>query len=63
MIPKSIVNRLEASADPSREGIAICAEQLNELATIPGVSGANIIASTDLSLIPSAVAEAGFTGQ
>lgn len=62
MIPKSIVKRLEASADPRQEGIAICAEQLTELATIPGVSGANIITSTDLSLIPSAIAEAGLPG-
>jgi methylenetetrahydrofolate reductase (NADPH) len=63
MIPDSIVNRLETSADPLREGVAICSEQLAELATIPGVNGANIMASTDLSLIPSAIAEAGLGGQ
>ena len=63
MIPDSIVNRLEASADPLREGVAICSEQLAELATIPGVTGANIMASTDLSLIPTAIAEAGLGGQ
>jgi methylenetetrahydrofolate reductase (NADPH) len=63
MIPDSIVNRLETSADPLREGVAICSEQLTELATIPGVNGANIMASTDLSLIPSAIAEAGLGGQ
>jgi methylenetetrahydrofolate reductase (NADPH) len=63
MIPDSIISRLEASADPLREGVAICSEQLAELATIPGVTGANIMASTDLSLIPAAIAEAGLAGQ
>lgn len=63
MIPDSIVSRLEASDDPLREGVVICSEQLAELATIPGVSGANIMASTDLSLIPAAIAEAGLSGQ
>ncbi len=59
MIPDSIITRLEKSADPLQEGVAICAEQMAELATIPGISGANIMASTDLSLIPSAIAKAG----
>ncbi len=59
MIPDAVIERLEASADPLQEGVAICAEQLAELATIPGISGANIMASTDLSLIPSAIAAAG----
>jgi len=63
MIPDSIVTRLEKSADPLQEGVAICTEQLAELATIPGVSGANIMASTDLSLIPLAIAEAGLARQ
>ena len=56
MVPDSIVERLEASTDPLKEGVAICSEQLAELATIPGVNGANIMASTDLSLIPTAIA-------
>jgi methylenetetrahydrofolate reductase (NADPH) len=63
MIPDSIVQRLEASADPLQEGVTICAEQLAKLATIPGVSGANIMASTDLSLISAAIAEAGLGRQ
>lgn len=55
MIPKSLVKRLKNADDPRREGIAICAEQLTELATIPGVSGANIIAWTDLAMIPMVI--------
>ena len=63
MIPDSLVNRLETSADPLQEGVAICSEQLAELATIPGVSGANIMASTDLSMIPTAIAAANLPGR
>jgi methylenetetrahydrofolate reductase (NADPH) len=54
-IPDSLVHRLEKAGDSRQEGIAICAEQLTQLATMPGVSGANVIASTDLAMIPEAV--------
>ena len=54
-IPASIVTRLEEASDPNQEGIDICAEQLNELAQIPGVSGAHIIASNSVLNIPAAV--------
>lgn len=58
-VPDGLVERLESASDPKAEGIQICVEQLRELAEIPGVSGANIVASTDLSMIPEAVAAAG----
>ena len=54
-IPASIVTRLEEASDPNQEGIDICAQQLNELAQIPGVSGAHIIASNSVLNIPAAV--------
>jgi methylenetetrahydrofolate reductase (NADPH) len=57
-IPDSLVQRLERAKDPREEGLAICAEQLTQLATIPGVSGANIIATTDLAMIPEVIAAA-----
>jgi methylenetetrahydrofolate reductase (NADPH) len=62
-IPDSLVERLAQSPDPKQEGVAICAEQLAELATIPGVSGANIMASTDLSMIPAAITAANLDGR
>ena len=58
MIPDSLIDRLDAAPDPVQEGVAICGEQLAELATIPGVSGANIMASTDLSMVSTAIAAA-----
>jgi len=62
-IPDSMVKRLAESSDPKKEGVAICADQLAELATIPGVSGANIMASTDLSMVPAVIAAANLEGR
>ena len=61
-IPDSVVHRLENAADPQAEGIAICAEHLSLLEATPGVSGANIIASTDLTMIPKVIDAARLTG-
>jgi len=61
-IPDSIVQRLEKANDPREEGLAICAEHLSQLARTPGVSGANIIASTDLSMVPDVVSAADLDG-
>lgn len=38
------IERLRQSSDTRREGIALCAETLHALRSIPGVSGANIVA-------------------
>jgi len=54
-IPDSIVRRLEKASDPREEGLAICAEHLSQLARTPGISGANIIASTNLVLVPEVI--------
>jgi len=62
-IPDSLVERLAQSPDPKKEGVVICSEQLAELATIPGVSGANIMASTDLSMVPAVIAAANLEGR
>ncbi|NOR36450.1 MAG: hypothetical protein GQ577_06850 [Woeseiaceae bacterium] len=61
-IPDSIVQRLEKDKDPREEGLAICAEHLSQLARTPGISGANIIASTDLTMVPDVVSAADLDG-
>jgi len=61
LIPDALIKRLEDAVNPRLEGLAICTDQLTALAQIPGVSGANIMATTDLSLIPEAVAAADLT--
>jgi methylenetetrahydrofolate reductase (NADPH) len=60
-IPDSLINRLKCADDPRREGLAICAEHLSQLAAVPGVSGANIIASTELAMIPEAIRAANLS--
>ena len=58
IIPNDIVTRLSNAKDPEKEGIDICIEQLNALKTIPGVSGAHIIASEKLINISTAIKNA-----
>jgi len=60
-IPDKLVDRLQAADDPKAEGIRICAETLRAMSKIPGIAGANIMASRDLSTIPEAVRMAGMT--
>ena len=58
-IPDAIVERLEKSADPKREGRRICVEVLQELAEIPGVAGAHVMAPMNFSAIPVAIEQSG----
>jgi Methylenetetrahydrofolate reductase len=44
IIPDALIERLDKAADPYREGINICTELLHELAAIPSVAGAHIMA-------------------
>jgi len=59
LVPDSVIDRMEQASDPEHEGIEICAELLRELATIPGVSGANLLTLGTLESIPAAVEASG----
>ena len=59
LVPEPIIERLEQASDPEREGIEICAELMRELATIPGVSGANLLTMGKLESIPAAIDASG----
>ncbi len=59
LVPESIIERMELASDPECEGIEICAELLRELATIPGVSGANLLTMGKLATIPAAIDASG----
>jgi methylenetetrahydrofolate reductase (NADPH) len=63
IIPQSFVERLERAADPKREGRAICIEVLRDLATIPGVAGAHVMAPMNFAEIPAVIAESGVAGK
>jgi methylenetetrahydrofolate reductase (NADPH) len=59
LVPESIIERMEQASDPECEGIGICAEFLREVATIPGISGANLLTMGKLETIPSAIEASG----
>ncbi len=57
VIPDSIIQRLEAAADPRSEGKLICIDILQRLADMPGVSGAHIMAPLNEASIPDVIRE------
>lgn len=58
-IPKSVIKRLEDAKDPQQEGIRICAELMQEISEIPGISGVNLMTTGDAEAIPAAIAASG----
>jgi methylenetetrahydrofolate reductase (NADPH) len=61
VIPDALIERLEKSSDPKAEGKRICVELLQELAGMPGVAGAHIMAPQFHSAIAEVIAESGVT--
>lgn len=59
MVPDTIIERLENASDPEQEGIDICAELLQEVTEIPGVSGASLITLGQLETIRAAIEASG----
>jgi methylenetetrahydrofolate reductase (NADPH) len=55
IIPDAMVARMEAASDPAAEGRRICIEVIEELSTIPGVSGAHIMAPGNAAAIPDVI--------
>jgi methylenetetrahydrofolate reductase (NADPH) len=58
IIPDAFIARMEQAADPSREGVRICVELIEELATIPGIAGVHIMAPGNDAAIPEVIAAA-----
>jgi len=56
IIPDDMVARLEAAADPAAEGRRICVALMEELAGIPGVAGAHIMAPNNDAAVPEVIA-------
>lgn len=63
IIPDEFVERLEKAVDPKTEGRRICVEVLRELAEIPGVAGAHVMAPMNFAAIPEVIAESGVAGR
>jgi len=58
IIPDAIIARLERAADPQAEGRRVCLELMQELAEIPGVAGAHVMAPANPEAIPEVLTEA-----
>jgi methylenetetrahydrofolate reductase (NADPH) len=59
IIPEGIVRRLDAARDPRHEGIAICAELIQQARDINGVAGVHLMAPGQHQSIVEAVKLAG----
>ncbi len=55
IIPEALIARMEEAAEPAREGVRICVELIEELATIPGVAGVHIMAPGNDAAIPEVI--------
>ena len=58
-IPDAIVERLEKAQDAKAEGLKICVELLQQLAEVPGVGGAHVMAPMNFPAIPVAIEQSG----
>jgi methylenetetrahydrofolate reductase (NADPH) len=63
IIPDAFIDRLERASDAKAEGRRICVEVLRELAEIPGVAGAHVMAPMNFAEIPAVVSESGVAGR
>jgi methylenetetrahydrofolate reductase (NADPH) len=59
IVPIDVVKRLEDAKNPQQEGIRICAEQLQQLAEISGITGATVMAPGDPKNIVAAIEASG----
>jgi methylenetetrahydrofolate reductase (NADPH) len=57
IIPDDVIDRLARARDPKAEGKRICVELLHELAQIPPISGAHIMAPRNYSAVAGVIAE------
>src|SRR6476646_7584718 len=58
IIPDDIVERLEYSGDAAADGRQICVDFIEQLATVPGVAGAHVMAPNHEAAIPDVIARA-----
>jgi methylenetetrahydrofolate reductase (NADPH) len=56
IIADPLIARMEKAADPTREGIKICAELIEDYSTIHGIAGVHIMAPGNDAAIPEVIA-------
>jgi methylenetetrahydrofolate reductase (NADPH) len=57
LIPDALITRLEHASDPGEEGKRICIDLLEELAEIPRIAGAHIMAPGNEQAVPEVIAQ------
>ncbi len=62
VIPDALIARLESAQDAAAEGARICLEVLRQLAAIPGVAGAHVMAPGRDEIVPEIIARARSEG-
>ncbi len=63
IVPDALVARIEKAADARAEGKRICVELLQQLAEVPGIAGAHVMAPLNPSDIPEVIALSGVTAK
>jgi len=58
-IPDSVIARLEAASDQAEEGVLVCAELIDALQEIPGVSGAHVMGPNSEGASAEAIKRSG----
>ena len=58
-IPDAIIERMDAAKEPKQEGVAICVELLQQLAEIPGIAGAHLMAPLNEAAVPTVIERSG----
>lgn len=61
-IPRSLIQRISQAADPEQESILACAETMQEMAQIPGLSGIHLMTTGDPEHIAAAIDASGLAG-
>jgi len=59
VVPDDIIKRLRQAKNPGNEGVEICAEMLQQLTDVPGVSGANLVSFGDTESVARSIEISG----
>lgn len=58
-VPDALIRRLDGAADEEAEGVAACAEAMQEIAALPGVSGLHLLSMGQPELLAAAIDASG----
>lgn len=58
-VPLPLIKRLQQAGDSEAEGVTICAELMQQVAEVPGVSGINLMSTGNVALSAAAIEASG----